>query len=324
MILVCPMRSSYYVGLLVLFSASANGDELKHPDWHPNGKHLIAEGSCNGNIALYLIEVESREVRLVFDSANVDGYPRWFADGERIAFHQIDLDRTARLYVANIAPGGSIADVRPVTTGPFDIEPAPSPDGTRLAFSRAGDRGQDIAVIDLQTGDVAAWSTPEAENLPSWHPDGDSILFHARDGDETQILLRSLATGEVTPLTQSGSPNLVGHLDSQGARLAFSSERDGDREIYLKDLHDGSETRITKRAGRDGYPSFSPSGMYITYHQATADGDTVIRILDLESGKAREISCNDMNQGFAKTHGGQPTNRHLLTVRTAAASKARE
>lgn len=278
-------------GCLLSLGVSAGEADLKHPDWHPSGDLLLAEGSCHGGIGLYLLDLAEDSARLLYDSVHVDGYPRWFADGERIAFHQIDDKRQARLFVARVSANGDIASVERVTSGPFDIEPAPSPDGTRIAFSSAGESGQDISVLDLQTHEQHAWRTPEAENFPSWHPDGHSIVFHARDTDGVQVYLRSRRTGEIRQLTLGAGPNMVGHLDSEGTRLVFSSERDGDREIYLRDLERGDETRLTARAGRDGYPKFSPDGERIAYHRASDDGSTSLRIFDLASGETRDFSC---------------------------------
>jgi TolB protein len=73
--------------------------------------------------------------------------------------------------------------------------------------------------------------------------------------------------------------------------LAFNTERGGDREIYIKDLDTGKETRITHRAGRDGYPKFSPDGKQLAYHSEIEGANTVIRVLDLESNEMVEFSC---------------------------------
>ncbi len=55
------------IGLLLAigFAAAETGD-LKHPDWQPDGKLLVAEGSCADSIDLYLIDVEESEHRHLF------------------------------------------------------------------------------------------------------------------------------------------------------------------------------------------------------------------------------------------------------------------
>ena len=160
------MRSvNIWFGCLLAATAAAGDGDLKHPDWHPDGNLLIAEGSCHGNIGLYIVDLAAATARLAYDSEHVDGYPRWFADGRRIAFHQIDTDRSSRVFLASVSATGDVMDVELVTPGPFDIEPAPSPDGTRVAFTAAGDAGQDVAILNLESDIAQVWSTPEAEKL---------------------------------------------------------------------------------------------------------------------------------------------------------------
>ena len=277
---------------------TAESQELKHPDWHPDGRQLIAEGSCAGGIDLYLLDIESQEVRLLWGSEATDGYPRWFPDGKKIAFHQIDGNRNSRVYVAEVSASGGITTVGPVTEGSFDIEPSPSPDGTKLAYSRAGEFGQDIAIIDLLNGDdIRVWETRNQDHYPSWFPDGDAIIFHSRDAVGTHIFQRILESGRVEAIMKSNGPDFVGHLSPDGHRLAYSSEREGDREIYVFNLENGRDQRLTNRTGRDGYPKFSPDGHKVAYHSVLPDQSVVIRVLDIESGDASEISCAGWRRG---------------------------
>ena len=64
------------LGALLLSAVHADTGDLKHPDWHPDGRLLVSEGSCAENIGLYLIDTSTGDVRLLFDSEYVDGYPR--------------------------------------------------------------------------------------------------------------------------------------------------------------------------------------------------------------------------------------------------------
>jgi TolB protein len=283
------------IGLLlgVAIAAAETGD-LKHPDWHPDGKLLVAEGSCAGSVDLYLIDVEESTVRLVWDGKQTEGYPRWFSDGKRIAFHQIDDKRESRIFVAELSLDGEISGVRRITEGPFDIEPAPSPDGSRIVYSQRGEKGLDIALLDL-SGERATrvWKTEFAENFPSWHPDGSAIIFYTRKPSGTQIYSRDLESDQLDALTAGDGPNFVGHLSPDGKLLAYSSERSGDREIYVRDLLEGEERRVTERAGRDGYAKFSPDGDYLAWHSVIDEEFGVIRLLNLESGEMSEFSCRD-------------------------------
>ena len=278
----------------ILVISQSESHELKHPDWHPSGDLIIAEGSCAGGIDLYLIDIQRHIVRLALDSELTDGYPRWFADGRRVVFHRIDENRESRIFVAESSSSGRLLSVVSVTDGPFDIEPSPSPKGTKIAYSRGGEEGQDIAVLDLLDGTGnRVWKTDDAENFPSWHPDGGSIIFHMKRASSTQIYQRDLVSDRLAVLTKAGGPNIVGHYSGKGDLLAYSSERSGDREIYLHNFATGAEVRLTNRAGRDGYPKISPDGKRLAYHSVISETLTKIRIMDLQGNEVSEFSCED-------------------------------
>ena len=284
------------LGALLLSAVHADTGDLKHPDWHPDGHLLVSEGSCGGNIGLYLIDTSTGDVRLLFDSEHVDGYPRWFSDGKRIAFHQINDEGISRIHIAELSRGGEVLETENITDGGFDIEPAPSPDGERLAYSAAGEGGQEIAVLDLQTGEVTVWETDYPENFPSWHPDGTAILYHANRSGDVQIYERTLQSSQPTRVSIGQGPNLVAHMSADTTQLVFASERDGDREIYLLQIDDAGVTRLTTRAGRDGYPKFSPDGTSIAYHSKFNEEQTVVTVLDLERDDRTQFTCSDISR----------------------------
>ncbi len=54
-----PLHTLKYTFMGLFFATgvtAAETGDLKHPDWHPDGRLLVAEGSCAGSIDLYLID----------------------------------------------------------------------------------------------------------------------------------------------------------------------------------------------------------------------------------------------------------------------------
>ena len=67
-----------------------------------------------------------------------------------------------------------------------------------------------------------------------------------------------------------------------GRKLAFTSERDGNYELYSYDLTSGSETRLTDHPASDAFPAWSPSGSEIAFVSAS-DGQLEVYVLNLQT-----------------------------------------
>ena len=57
-----------------------------------------------------------------------------------------------------------------------------------------------------------------------------------------------------------------------GKTIAFDSDRDGDREIYVMDADGANVRQLTSNDRFDGVPTWSPDGSYIAF-QSDRDGE---------------------------------------------------
>ena len=79
--------------------------------------------------------------------------------------------------------------------------------------------------------------------------------MHRRD-NLTHLILANVVVFVLTPLMIA--------VDAQ-ARIAFSSHRDGNSEIYVMDADGGNLQRLTNHPDSDFHPSWSPDGKWIAF-----------------------------------------------------------
>ena len=270
---------------------------LKHPDWHPDGTKLIAEGTCTGSIDIYTLDLSSGALTNLLDLGETEGYPRWGHDGKYFVFHKMSNDRTgANIFSGVIGKDEAKVEIHRLTSGDFDIQPAPAPNSPWVAYSAKGSNGQDIILKTFDwAGLTKVFKTESSDDFPSWFPDGEHLLFTSNRSGERQIYKMNIYSGSVTPIELEGGPNFYGHIRYDGKMLVYASERTGDREIYLYDFETGEDMRLTNRPGRDGYPKFSPDGSRIAFHSQPDGQDyTHIVVMELETGLEEIFSCDSV------------------------------
>jgi Tol biopolymer transport system component len=283
-----------HVGNADLYTIGADGSALVRltetpsteysPLWAPDGRRVLFGFTQAYATELRVTGPEGGAVRSVTDSVAHKPDFAWSPDGSHIAFTMLDGYNQGDVYVMAVpdetgvpAPEGTNLTQHPA----HDCCVAWAPDSERLLFlsSRSGERaslpregrGNGIAYTDLRVhaalggegqnpaGMVRAVTTVEPEP-----PQG--IYLVRRDGSG------------LTQLTNGGGRERQASWSPDGTRIAFVSNRDGNDEIYLLTLPEGTEspggtlTRLTDSPERDWYPAWSPDGTCLAF-ESRRDGD---------------------------------------------------
>jgi len=121
-----------------------------------------------------------------------------------------------------------------------------------------------LAVIPVSGGAIAELpAAGEHAGFPSWSPDESKLVYADFDAAHGGLRILDMKTQQVTQLTTG--PDTFPAWSPLGDRIAFTSNRDGDYEIYTVRPNGKGLTRITDSPGNDAHPAWSPDGEWIVF-----------------------------------------------------------
>ncbi len=224
----------------------------------------------------------------------------WSPDGHWLAVSPANPGGTLSGGIVLVSPdtGERVewAALDPVFTG--SAEPAFSPDGTRLVYTRTtGDFTGQLNVVDVghDGRPVGAPSTlaSKGEELqsPIWTADGRSLLAIEGDASSNGGVVR-IAVGRTASTERlAGLEHATGALalSRDGTTLAFSRGGNND-DIWRLDLRDPSKTGpIAVSTLWDGDAAISPDGRRVAF-ASNRNGGREVWVADADGGNAVPIT----------------------------------
>jgi Tol biopolymer transport system component len=160
-----------------------------------------------------------------------------------------------------------------------DVQPAPSPDGTRIAF--ASIEGPDyISVMNADGSGVTRLTGvpgkyPGEAACPSWSPDGSRILFTGFVNGSTNLFVMNADGSHVVNLTNDDSlRDDVGAWSPDGRQIAFARWAGTPLlpHIHVMDAGGSNVRQLTRGNALDFWPAWSPDSRQIVFARETEDG----------------------------------------------------
>lgn len=168
------------------------------PSWSPDGRHLLVTLSKDGGSHLFLISAQGgQEARKLPGSSRIDTEGVFSPDGKSIYFVS---DRGGNPQIYRMSMDDGVTE-RITYSSDYSISPAISPNGAKLAFiSRSGRRSFRLCVQDLASGVMQAITDTQADERPSFSPNGKQIIYAtqiARGGLMQEALMTTNLDGSV-------------------------------------------------------------------------------------------------------------------------------
>lgn len=182
------------------------------------------------------------------------------------------------------SPGVPAARVAEPTVPSTSHRPTPTPEPVRTA-----PRDSNFGIVDpVSVSDTAAYS-------PTFASVGSAIFYHAKSGDQSSVMRADTdpegSILRITSIVDDRSRNFHARPSPDGQRIAFDSDRDGERGVYIADA-DGRNVRRITGDGFAAIPSWSPDGGTLVYVRAEQDRPKVwnLWMMNLTTGEERQLT----------------------------------
>lgn len=263
-----------------------------HARWSPDGTQIAFWSDAAGTGDIYVMDAAGTTVSRLTTHGGWDVDPAWSPDGLRIAFTSDRTGLDHEVFVMN-ADGSNLFQLTHDTigaaapnwsslAGPIASVSATSVDAgiatvgasTTATFDVTNTGAGLLTVTGIASDDPQFTATPTAFTLDSGLSQTVTVTFMPTVvGWETATLTMMHDGSGATTVAASGVGSVTPPIgDLTNTRIAFTTRRDGDDEIYAMDvtatapLTLGNPVNLTNSAATiEGHAAWSPDGSRIVY-----------------------------------------------------------
>ena len=190
---------------------------------------------------------------------------------------------------------------------------AASPDGLLLAAAVANNEFQSLTLVTFNREQmyVSPMAPPERNcsyQSPTWLPDGSGLVFAANCKGKFAIYRADIqyynipsddyVAAQLTNIRDlTNTPtvdNYLPRVSPDGTKIVFSSNRDGEGDLYVINIDGTGERRLTTGGRDDGSASWSPDGTEIVF-DSNRDGDYELYKMNVETQAVTQLTFNEVD-----------------------------
>jgi VCBS repeat-containing protein len=225
-------------------------------------------------------------------------------------------DGNSEIYVMNSDGSG----VTRLTTNPAtDTNPVWSPNHKKIAFTSTRDGNPEIYVMNANGTTQTRLTGKDAIGVsPAWSPDGTKIAFARGAGSKWDIYVINADGTSKAPAQLTSNPAIdATPAWGPGGKIAFSSTRDGNPEIYImppagEACRPGctTATRLTTNPAIDTSPAWLGTGIAFA---STRDGNSEIYVMNADGTAVTRLTTNPASDA---TPAGSPDGQRIAFAST--------
>jgi Tol biopolymer transport system component/DNA-binding winged helix-turn-helix (wHTH) protein len=239
------------------------------PAWSPDGRSIAYLSHNQDGLGLFVMDLASHSVRKIYVPEQMthweQGALSWSPDSRSLVFpDHAGSSPSSSIFLLDLAT----LQTRALTHAPDgwegDLTPAFSPDGRRIAFTRASETAvRDLFWVAAEGGEVHAL-THDRTNIDSlaWDVDADSIIFSSNRGGKSalwRVALKDPNPKRMPMGTEDASQPAVSRVGN-ALRVAYVQ---GSAVWGIVEVAAGSNAEprsIISSTQQDSAPSLSPDG----------------------------------------------------------------
>lgn len=250
---------------------------------------IVFHTDRDGNQEIYLMNGDGTGQTNLTNNAASDVHPHVSPDGSRIVFTS-DRDGNDELFIMD-ADGSNVTQLTFTASGITNRQPAWSPDGSQIAFTRfTGAQNFEVFVINSDgSGETNITNHSADDGQPDWKPDGTRIAFVSdRDGD-FEIFTMNPDGSSITQLTSNIAPDHAPAWSPDGSQIAYRDHSLQSANIFVMDADGSNQSGVTGNFATDDLPDWSPDGSRLVY-QSDESGDLEIYLINTDGTGKINIS----------------------------------
>jgi TolB protein len=230
----------------------------------PDNQTVVFQSDRNGNWDIFIVDTATGEERQLTTDPADDINPFWSPDPRYIVFESTRNGDNSDLYIFDLETGEEYQVTRGVTNETF---PSWSPNGRQLAFLSDVNGLWTLFVSDLDGENVLQITDGETMN-PTWSPEGYRLAYQVEREDDQEdnlgelnldVYTYDLRTEQEYRLTQYFGQDSAPTWDCGGANVAFTSDRDGNMNIFQVYWAGGPQSNLTDDEATDKWSEWSPT-----------------------------------------------------------------
>ena len=293
------------------------------PRWSPDSGKIVFQNVERTQFNPRVVNLGSRALNWITHDVVLNVDPAWSPCGRYVYFSSYRGGGINAWRVPVDGEGRPSGPLVQVTSGAGqDLQAAPAPDGSRLAFTTLS-QNADLWRLPVSPDTGHAAGDPEKvvassreDSRGAWSPDGRRIAFNSDRAGTMNIWIHDLESRSSRRLTEGSGGDYQPSWSPDGSRLVFFSSREGRPGVCIVDVESGDVVPLSHGQFIDVNPFFSPDGRHIAF-QSDRDGRLEVWVMDASGNDARQLTRMGVMGHFLRW---TPDGRYVV-FRSASAEK---